>query len=497
MTELICRNEEQILNNFEVIKDLTPLEVFKYFSDLASIPHGSGNVKKISDYLVSFAESNGLKCRQDDYYNVLIKKSATAGYENRPTVILQGHIDMVAVKTDECDKDMKTEGLDLAVDGDYLYANQTSLGADDGIAVAYALAILASKDIEHPAIEAVFTVDEEIGLLGASAMDMSDVEGRILLNIDSEEEGIFTVGCAGGATVACNIPVNRIKKTGTIVDITFSDFAGGHSGVEIHCQRANANVLLGRLLCDMKGICGVSVVNVSGGEKDNAIARVSNAKLLVDSSDVDKVVSAVETFYGTVKKEYARTDENCKITATVGNVETEDVLEAESLNRVIAVIINNPNGVCKMSNDIKGLVQTSLNLGILATSNDKISVSYSVRSSVGTEKDELIAKMKHLTECLSGYCEVSGEYPAWEYKPESPLRDTFVEVYKEIYKKEPVVMTIHAGLECGVISDKLENLDAISFGPDIKDIHTTKERLSISSTKRTWEFILEVLKRIK
>lgn len=479
-----------------MIKELAPLEVFKYFSDLADIPHGSGNVKQISDYCVEFAKKNNLWVRQDEHYNVLIKKPAAAGYEDRPTVIIQGHLDMVAVKTNDSDKNMETDGLELAVDGDFLYAKQTSLGADDGIAVAFALTLLASKDIGHPALEVIFTVDEEIGLLGATAMDMSDVEGRILLNVDSEQEGIFTVGCAGGATVVCNILYKRTEKTGKLVDVTFSDFTGGHSGVGIHYQRANTNVLLGRLLRYLKPLGDINVIELNGGEKDNAIAVFSNARLLVEEDKADAVIEKINQFAAIIKNEFARTDANGKITAVAGGVSTENVFAADDLDRIIAAIINNPNGVCKMSNDIEGLVQTSLNLGILSTEEDKVSLSYSVRSSVRTEKEELIEKMKHLTECLNGYCEVYGDYPAWEYRPDSKLRDTFVEVYKKMYEKEPVVNTIHAGLECGVISDKLDNLDAISFGPDIHDIHTTKEKLSIASTKRTWELILEVLKNL-
>lgn len=484
------------MDNNQIVKDLQPTEVFKYFGEICSIPHGSGNVKKISDYCVEFAKKNNLWVKQDEYGNVIIKKAASKGYEDRPGVIIQGHLDMVAVKENDCNKNMAEDGLDLEVDGDYLYAKGTSLGADDGIAVAYALAILASDNIEHPAIEAVFTVDEEIGLLGASAMDLSDIEGKIMLNIDSEEEDKFVVGCAGGATVECVIPVERKKKSGTLIEVSICNLCGGHSGVEIICQRANANVLAGRLLYNLSTEINMNIVTVSGGEKDNAIAKDAVVKILADEDDVNDAISVIEQFKKAVKSEFSVTDPDLTVDIKVSEKETAEVIKKSSGKNVITALINNPNGIMKMSNDIKGLVQTSLNLGKLTDKDDSISLSYSVRSSVATEKVHLINMLQNLTNVLGGRCTIFGAYPGWEYRKNSKLRDCMVGAYKKLKGSEPVVETIHAGLECGIISEKIDDLDCISFGPDIIDIHTTKEKLSISSAKRTWELILEVLKII-
>lgn len=484
------------LANEKAVQNLKPESVFKYFGELCSIPHGSGNVEKISNYCVEFAKEHNLSYRQDDYYNVVIKKPASKGYEGRPTVIIQGHLDMVSVKEPECSKNLAEEGLDLEYSDGYLYAAQTSLGADDGIAVAYALAILASDDIEHPAIEAVFTVDEEIGMLGATAMDLSDITGKYMLNIDSEDEGIFLAGCAGGATVRCKLPLERITMDGRIVNIRIDGLTGGHSGVEIICGRANANVLLGRVLRNILKECEAGVINVNGGEKDNAIAKFAEAKLVVREKDIDRLEAVVASLNDIIRAEYINTDSEMSITALKGNVETAYAMTQEAVKRVVTALVCLPNGVQKMSSDIDGLVQTSLNPGILECSASEVVVSYSVRSAVKSEKDELIDRLECLTGYLGGTCDISGEYPAWEYQRESRLRDVMTSVYERMYGSKPQIQTIHAGVECGIIADKVSGLDCISFGPDIKNIHTTKEKLDVASAKRTWELILEVLKEL-
>lgn len=478
-------------------KILEPEAVFRYFTDICNIPHGSGNVQKISDYCVNFAKKHGLRYRQDENYNVIIWKEAAKGFENRPTVILQGHLDMVSVKDAGCKKNLEKDGLDLAVEGDFLYANQTSLGADDGIAIAYALAILASDTIGHPPLEAVFTVDEEIGMLGAAALDLSDVNGRIMMNMDSEEEGTFLAGCAGGATVICSLPVGRKKAEGILCDLHIDGLTGGHSGTEIICQRANANVLLGRLLKDLSGEIHYRIVSVSGGEKDNAIAKQASATVLVEAEDAVLVAQKAAALEDILKKEYAATDPNLAIHVSVDKKKREaEVYTKKSAKKLLLALLMLPYGVLKMSNDIQGLVQTSLNLGILKEEDNDVKLCYSVRSAVRSEKEFLIERLMALTEYLDGQCEIMGEYPAWEYQKESALREKMVEVYQRRYGKMPVVETIHAGVECGIIADKLPGLDCVSFGPDIFDIHTTQEKLSISSVKRTWELIVSVLAEI-
>lgn len=480
------------------LEHLEPKEVFRYFEEICQIPHGSGNVEQISNYCVNFAKEHQLEYRQDENFNVIIWKKGTAGYENSNPVILQGHMDMVAVKEENCQKDMEKEGLDLLVSDGFVEASQTSLGGDDGIAIAYSLALLASKDIPHPPLEAVFTVDEEIGMLGAAAIDLSDLKGTTVLNMDSEEEGIFLAGCAGGATVKCNLPVNTIQAEGMKQTITFKGLVGGHSGTEIICQRANANVLMGRILLELSKNMNVSVISIAGGEKDNAIAKVGKLELLVSPEDCEVFAGVMADFIKTVKREYESTDPDLDMIVTQEQeVREYRVYHPSSAMKLMLALVHLPYGVVKMSNDIPGLVQTSLNLGVIVEREDTVQLCYSVRSSLSSEKEWLMDKLCSLTEFLGGECSVEGRYPAWEYRKDSPLRELISKVYEEQYHKEPIIQTIHAGVECGILAEKIPGLDCVSFGPDILDIHTTKERLDIASVERTWKLILEVLKRLK
>ncbi len=482
----------------KILKDLQPAKVFSYFEEITEIPHGSGNVKQISDYIVEFAKTHHLKYRQDEAYNVVVWKDGTKGYEDSEPVILQGHIDMVAVKTADCEKDMQKDGLDLEINGDWIQAKKTTLGGDDGIAVAYALAVLDSNDMMHPPIEAIFTVDEEIGMLGAAAIDVSDVRGRLLLNIDSEDEGVFTVSCAGGATVECSIPYKTEMIHAQVLEIRIDGFTGGHSGVEINKGRANANCVMGRILLNLFQNVGMRIMAVNGGEKDNAIANASEAAIAVLPEVMEKAKDIVNNTFLEVKEEYKITDSNAKLTM---NVIEEGLIEPLSGPATLATVIllaNMPNGVQRMNPEMPDMVQTSLNLGIVRTQMDAVKLSYSVRSSSESEKNYLIEKLRSLTEIFGGEIKCEGVYPGWEYNANSRLRNTCIEAYKELYDgKEPIVEGIHAGLECGLFASKLEGLDAISFGPDMRYVHTTDERLSISSTQRTWILLVKILEMLK
>lgn len=482
----------------KILKDLQPAKVFSYFEEITEIPHGSGNVKQISDYIVEFAKTHHLKYRQDEAYNVVVWKDGTKGYEDSEPVILQGHIDMVAVKTADCEKDMQKDGLDLEINGDWIQAKKTTLGGDDGIAVAYALAVLDSNDMMHPPIEAIFTVDEEIGMLGAAAIDVSDVRGRLLLNIDSEDEGVFTVSCAGGATVECSIPYKTEMIHAQVLEIRIDGFTGGHSGVEINKGRANANCVMGRILLNLFQNVGMRIMAVNGGEKDNAIANASEAAIAVLPEVMEKAKDIVNNTFLEVKEEYKITDSNAKLTM---NVIEEGLIEPLSGPATLATVIllaNMPNGVQRMNPEMPEMVQTSLNLGIVRTQMDAVKLSYSVRSSSESEKNYLIEKLRSLTEIFGGEIKCEGVYPGWEYNANSRLRNTCIEAYKELYDgKEPIVEGIHAGLECGLFASKLEGLDAISFGPDMRHVHTTDERLSISSTQRTWKLLVKILEMLK
>ena len=482
--------------NKHILDNIEPSNVLKYFEEICSIPHGSRDTKRISDYLVNFAKERNLEYIQDASNNVIIKKAGQLGGEMAAPIIIQGHMDMVCEKEEDCDIDFESEGLRLKIEDEFITSEGTTLGGDDGIAVAYALAVLDSSDIPHPPLECVFTVDEEIGMLGAAALDMSQIKGRKLLNIDSEEEGYLLVSCAGGATVTLHVPVLRRGAQGEKYILTVSGLMGGHSGVEINKGRANASIVLGNVLKELSlADDSLKIISVSGGLKDNAIPVKAEAVFV--SKNIDAVKQATAEMNEELKEIFKNTDPNIKLDVFCYNSDTIQFYPLDEMNNLQFIMCfgTMPFGVKSMSKDIDGLVQTSLNLGILTTSENEITITYSVRSSVRSEKDQLIEELKLIAQSIGATVEVTGDYPAWEYKKESELRDLMTSTYEEMYGKPMVVQAIHAGVECGIFSDALDGLDAVSFGPDILDIHTPKERLSIESTKRTWEYITKVLQK--
>ena len=480
-----------------VLENCEPKRVFHYFEEICKIPHGSGNTRQISDYLVQFAKDHDLKYIQDEMNNVVIYKPGTAGYENAPTVIVQGHMDMVCEKRPDVDHDFTKDGLNLSVEGDYVSANGTTLGGDDGIAVAYGLALLESDTIAHPPLEVVITVDEEIGLLGAVGFDCSVLKGRRFINLDSEAEGSLWISCAGGLSGISHIPVTRLEAKGEKLTVKISGLMGGHSGAEIDKNRANANSLLGKFLHGLDAKAGYELISVQGGQKDNAITRESIAELLTVKENVEAVKEYAASMQTAWREEYTGTDEGITVTVTEEGEQDAKVLHPTSKEKVVFFLVNVPYGVQKMSGTIKGLVETSTNIGILKTSENEVLGSSSIRSSVETARDALSDKIEYLTEFLGGEYERQGVYPAWEYRKDSPLRDKMVEVYEEMYGQKPNVVAIHAGLECGLFYKKMEGLDCVSLGPDMKDIHTSEEVLSISSTERVWKYLVKVLGALK
>lgn len=477
------------------ISDLQPTNVFSFFELISSVPHGSGNTAKICDLCCNFARERGLDYIQDDIGNVIIFKPGTKGYENHEPVILQGHMDMVTVKTPDSQKNLLTDGLDLVTDGEYLWADKTSLGADDGIALAMAMAVLDSKDIPHPPIEAVFTINEETGMDGANFIDTSVLRGRRMLNIDSEEEGIITVGCAGGARISQGFSFERESISAVVLEVTIDGLTGGHSGNEIHKGRANALVQMGKLLsCIFDESEDCRLISVSGGEADNAIARMATAQIAVRDYNPKKVNKILGEFKLRCIERYKETDPNICISVNCLGNKTIDTIPCDIGTSIINALAENSDGVIKMSEEINGLVQTSINLGTVVTTNDEMIITRCLRSSVNAEKDAVINEFKKNAK----FCEVrvSGRYPAWEYIPESGLRSTAEAAFEALYGKAPIVTVIHAGLECGLFSSKINGLDCISFGPDIPDIHTANEKLSIASTDRTYRFLLEILKNL-
>ncbi|MBE5944096.1 MAG: aminoacyl-histidine dipeptidase [Lachnospiraceae bacterium] len=483
-----------------VLEGIEPVEVFKYFEEICGIPHGSGNIKQISDYLVNFAKERNLRYIQDDSGNVIIFKDGTPGYEQSETVIIQGHMDMVCEKDNDCDIDFTKDGLRLDVADGYVYAKGTTLGGDDGIAVAYALAILDNADgsIKHPPLEVVITVDEEIGLLGATALDCSVLKGKIFLNIDSEDEGIILVSCAGGVTAECTLPVEFENKDDLeAYKIVVTGIAGGHSGVEINKQGANSNVVMGRILAGIDKVSPLRIIDLNGGKKDNAIPRETVAIVGVSKySNEEDMNTYIDNIGKVLANEYRTTDS--EISVTIDKVApVAKVMTKESTDKVICALRNLPNGVLKMNSDIEGLVQTSLNLGVLLTEEDRVRLHYSVRSSVGTEKDELTDRIDTLISMLGGHMELIGAYPAWEYNPDSKLRDIMVKTHIKLFNAAPKIEAIHAGLECGIFAGKIEGLDCVSYGPNMDDIHTSSEKLYIDSTARYWEYTKAILKALK
>ena len=477
-----------------VLEQLEPKKVFQIFEELSSVPRGTFYDEKVSNWCVEFAKKRNLEYIQDDAGNVIIKKPGTPGYENSEPVILQGHMDMVCEKVEGSDHDFENDPLELYVEDGYVKARGTTLGGDDGIAIAYAFALLDSDDIPHPPLEVIVTTDEEIGMGGANALDMSQIEGNIFLNIDGEEEGIILAGCAGGVLETLKIPAEREEKSGSVMTIKVRGLRGGHSGSQIHEQRGNANKIMGRILNHLDQGTEIALVSVSGGSKDNVIAGTAEAVIAVtDPKKAQEIVSDMEA---TLKAEFSSDEPDLQVLVTVAE-ETVQALTKEATKKVIFAMVCTPYGVQGFSRDLPGVVETSLNLGIVKTDETAVSLMYYLRSSVNSQMQELKSIFRTWAEMLGGTHEESGEYPAWMYQKESKIRPLMAEAYKEVTGKDAVISTVHAGLECGLLSAKKPTLDCVSFGPDIPDVHSVNERLDIESTARVWEMIKVVLAKLK
>lgn len=474
-------------------------EVFRYFEEISAIPRCSGNEKQISNYMVEFARKNDLEVIQDEALNVIIKKPASPGYESAPTVILQGHMDMVCEKNKGTVHDFEKDPIKLRIVEDMIYAQDTTLGADDGIALAYALALLASKDIPHPSLEVLFTADEENTMSGAHAIDAEKLKGKLLINLDSEEEGRFLVSSAGGLKAKLLIPVKWEKSPQNLSSYRLSvgGLKGGHSGAEIDKGRGNANKLLGRLLNNIMKECQLYLAEINGGLKSNAIPRESEALLLTGAGDGIKLETVIKEFESIYKKELRAVDPDVYIKLENSADKVEEVFSKETADQVIASMVLVPNGIQSMSMEISGLVESSTNLGVVKTTESEIWLINEIRSSIRSLKKDILSQVEALAYAIGCTVKVESDYPEWEYNPESRLRDILIEAYKEKYKAEPEIVAVHAGLECGVFMNKISGLDAISLGPDMYDVHTPNEHLCISSTERVWELLVDTLKKMK
>ena len=482
------------------IEDLKPQLVFKYFSEICKIPRGSGNEKQISNYLTREGKKLGLEVVQDEHYNVLIKKKATPGYENAPNVIIQGHMDMVCEKNKGTDHDFEKDPIKLRVEGNYLYATDTTLGADNGIAVAMGLALLASDNIVHPPLEVVFTADEEESMNGAMNLKGDLFKGSYIINLDSEEEGTITVSCAGGVTALVTIE-KEFKDVNSKVafNIDVKGLLGGHSGMEINKQRANSNILMGRILNHLLNHANINLdlVQISGGAKNNAIPREADAVILIDEKDEERLKEELNKILNIFKNEFKTSDPKIEILCEKSHKTYNEALKDDIRDKIIATIILMPSGIQTMSMDIENLVESSTNLGVINNNKDNFLFEFATRSSVKSLKDEINNKMSLLCKTLDVKLSLEDDYPEWEYAKDSKLEEICINTYEELTGQKPEISAIHAGLECGLLLDAIKGAQAVSIGPNLYDVHTPNEHLDIKSTNRTWNYLLAILKNIK
>ena len=482
----------------KILQNLEPKEVFEYFEAISNIPRGSGNEEAISNYLLNFGKDLGLEAIQDEALNVIIKKPGTKGYENAPTVIIQGHMDMVCEKNNGVDHDFEKDPLKLRIIDDYIYATDTTLGADNGIAVAYAMAILASKDIPHPPIEVLITTDEETGMSGAMAISKEHIDGKILINLDNEEEGYLLVSCAGGirSTATINIEKQDLNNK-KLIKINISGLKGGHSGMDIIKERGNSNKILGRVLKGLSREIKLNLVNLNGGSKNNAIPREAEAIIAIDSNDENTVIDIIKNWNDIIVNELRTQDPGLKIEGSVITDNLTKEFNDESTSKVIDLLYLYPNGINSKSVEIEGLVESSTNLGVLTTNENTVEFDSAIRSSVPSLKEEIVLRSKTIVELLGGKFTTTSDYPGWEYSPDSKIREICQRVHKDLYGNEAKIVAIHAGVECGLFNEKLGNLDMISFGPNLYDVHTPDEHMSITSVKNCYEYLKAILKAIK
>lgn len=475
------------------MENLRKNPIFNWFYEINQIPRGSGNEGAISEFLVNFAKERNLAVRKDEANNVIIEKPATEGYENSKGVIIQGHMDMVCVKEDGSTHDFEKDPIDMYIEGDYLKARGTTLGGDDGIAVAYALAILNSKNIAHPKLNVLITTEEETTMVGAMSIKEGEVEGDYLFNIDSEEESIFLVSSAGGAEIVVEFDNEWEEKTTKALKVRVSGLEGGHSGMEIDKDKANANVLSARILSSLRNEMRVRLATVKGGTKHNAIANSNEFVLEVE--DIERAKERIKSLEAAFAHEYKNTDPNLKV--GVEEIEINRVLSEKVSNNFINFVASIPNGVFAYSKNISGLVESSSNNAVIVQDEEKIEYTISVRSSSDSKLEFLIDKLRVIANMTGAKFAIENEYPGWEYEPESKLKDVAEETWNSMYSPKATFEAVHAGLECGILKKVLPNTEMISFGPNMFDVHSPKERISISSAERVYDFTLKLLENLK
>ncbi|MBR3809355.1 MAG: aminoacyl-histidine dipeptidase [Clostridia bacterium] len=476
------------------LKNIQPERVFYYFEEITKIPHGSGDMDKIASFCVDFAKEHNLKYYCDEANNVVIYKNGTNTLKNSEPIILQGHLDMVCQKTEDSTIDFSKDALDVFIDGDFVKAKNTTLGADNGIAVACILAILESDSYTHPPIEALFTTDEEIGMIGATKLDTSVLTSKKMINIDSEEDDTMTVSCAGGSDFKVFFNFEKEDVTGTGIDLILKGLQGGHSGIEIDKGRVNSNILAGRVLNHLKST-GFDLLSIDGGNKTNAITNLTKIRLCVNNKD--EFLKEATEYLEVIKSEFAVREPDFTYQITPLENGTFKAISKESANAIIYALACVPNGVVDMSTEIKGLVETSLNLGILTTKENSTEIHISLRSNKESAMISLENKLKTFFSILPCEFSIFDKYPSWEFNNNSVLQKLYKDIYENETGKALKVEAIHAGLECGVFASKIKDFDCISIGPTMFDVHTVKERLSVSSTEGIFKILLKVLENCR
>ncbi len=482
---------ESLLSKFE------PKLVWKHFDEIRKIPHESKNETALAQYVISVAKQHNYEYEQDEVGNVVIRKAATPGHENASIMILQSHLDMVCEKNSDVDFDFAKDAIQLEIDGDWLTAKGTTLGADNGIGVAAALAVLEDDSLTHGPLELLFTVDEETGLTGASRISPDFLKGRLYLNLDSEEEGVFTIGCSGGADTGFTLPISRQAATdGTMLQVKISGLKGGHSGLDINTGRGNAIKILNHILDDADQKFSLSVVNFNGGNKRNAIAREASADIIVPSDALDKIKARMETSFEELKDEFQAVEKDMTMTIEPLDKTLPAPLDDQSKKTLLNLLKELPHGVLGMSKDIEGLVETSTNLATIATGDDKVEIGQSSRSSVASALTETRNRLKDLGEAAGASLSQPEGYPGWAPNLDSKVLKLSKEAYQACFGKEPEVAAIHAGLECGLIGEKFPGMDMVSYGPDLRNPHSPDEKIHIASVEKFWKLTAKILEMV-
>jgi len=479
--------------------NLSSKKVFQYFEEISKIPRCSGNEKALSDFLIHFAKERNLEYYQDDIYNVIIKKPASPGYEDVPSIALQGHLDMVCEKNSNIIHDFSSDPINLIVKDDLIYADGTTLGADNGIAVAMAMAILDADDINHPKLEIILTVQEETGLTGAINLDAEKIDSQFLINIDSEEEGKFLSSCAGGLRSTIELPVEwtYLETEYETYKISVTGLLGGHSGMQIDLGRGNSICILGRILNDFQRFLKYEIFEVKGGSKDNVIPREAYSVIAIKAGTCHILNNLAADWNTMLNKEYQLKENKISIQFEKLDNYSAKILNSKSKQNLLFVLNLHPNGINTMSAHIPGLVESSLSLGVLSTDVNHIYFSSAIRSSVKSIKHDIAHKLRLLSAQVGSVIYISNEYPEWSYNSDSKIRDLFTACYRSLFKKEAEVIAIHAGVECGIFMDKFKNMDMISFGPDMYDVHSPDEHISISSVENCYRLLINVLENSK